>query len=252
MISSKRNHGNALVEFVVLLTPIYVLVVVGLIYMGDLTDIRMRLQPAVELASARPDTTNAATLQQQLFSGYKGGKLTTAEDTREPFPARGRTRAIIDELVSPGGKAYANVSFEFRNGELVPVLSTGVSSRPPELPPNYLENNLPELIEDTLLGDGRGNPMQGYAAKVAVQAKYEYDPGYIRVGMVNLASQAFTSKHTSLIRGTMQRESEGVGTGHPIEKLVNNPDFPDGPMGAFNFMKYDRELWLPDKGATKP
>ena len=249
MIRSRRNRGNALAELVILV-PIYVLVILGLLYIGDLTGIRMNLQPTAEQAAAMPATTETA-LEQQSFVPYNhAGNLTLTRDTIALSPTPGLVPELIDQMVMPDSKPEASVSWEFVNGRLVPVLHTGTDTQNSELKPEHLTDDEPALIEDTLLGEGRGNPFAGFAAQVSAMLEYEYEPGYIRVGPVDLEGQTVGSRHTSLVRGSMQRDldpkaSTGLSTDKLIRRMPEAESFP-------GFDDYDESLWLPDLKKADP
>jgi len=243
MITTRRTRGNALAELVILL-PIYVLVILGLLYVGDLTGIRLALQPGAEQAAALPTTTEAE-LEQQSFVPYNpAGNLTITRDSNALSPAPGLVPELIEQMVTPDSKPEASVSWRLVNGKLVPILHTGSDRQSAELDPVHMTDDEPELIEDTLLGEGRGDAFAGFAAQVTAVLDYEYDPGYVRVGPVDLESQTPGARHTSLVRGKMQREldphaSNGLSTDKLIRRMPDAASFP-------GFRVYDETLWLPD------
>jgi len=238
MIRRKENQANALVELVILL-PLYVLILLGLIYIGDLSGIRTRLQPAVEQAAARTETVTAADVEKEMFSLYPEGELTLLEKQgKQSFPPPGEMRRIIDYLADPPERPWASGSWEFRNGRLVPVIHTGMWRRAAELEKKHLEEMKPELIESTL---------QDYMNEVEARAHFSYDAGYIRIGPVELSRMGeLDAEHRAFARGDRERRVAGGGYNHPIEELLAEmgagqplPDYPD-------FMTYRRELWWPD------
>jgi len=243
MIRLKRNRGNALAELVILV-PIYMLVILGLLYIGDLTGIRLNLQPGAEQAAALPATTESA-LEQQSFVPYNhAGNLTITRDSNALSPTPGLVTELIEQMVTPDSKPEASVTWELVNGELIPILHKGSDTQPTELDPVHMTDDEPALIEDTLLGEGRGDPFAGFAAQVTAVLDYEYGPGYIRVGPVDLEGQTPGARHTSLVRGSMQRDLDpNAGAGLSTEKLIRR--MPD-PASFPGFGVYDESLWLPD------
>lgn len=246
MIRHKHNRGNAIAELV-LLVPLYMLILLGLLCIGDITGIRTRLWSAVEQAAALPDAPlDRTTVEKQLFSLYPEGnlvELTLDGGTPAPFPPPGEMRRIIEYLVDPPSSPWARGSWKFVNGELIPVVATGSSQRPSELADRHLDDGEPELLETT---------MQGYMYEVSARARFSYDPAHLRIGPpLNLnpvtLGQDLTAEHSTCARGDLERDVEGDGSGHPIEPLVEL--MPEGrPMPDFpNFMRYDRSLWLPDQ-----
>ena len=248
MISREHNRGSALAELAGLL-PIYVLVILGLLYIGDLAGIRMNLQPTAEQAAAQPDTSQAS-LQQEFAEYNHSGSLTLDRAAPEASPRPGRVAEIMHELVNPGDKPFANVSWKFVNGELIPVVDTGSRTKPRELDATYLEDNKPELIEMTLHGMGAGYMV----GESSAEATYDYKPGYV-VPYEALDTQEIRAKHTALIRGTGARETEGTAQDHPVEKLVGEmpPRLEPQKLTDFpKFMTYERILWLPDGKRSTP
>ena len=250
MISREHNRGSALAELAGLL-PIYVLVILGLLYIGDLAGIRMNLQPTAEQAAAQPDTTSHASLQQEFAEYNHSGSLTLDRAAPEASPRPGRVAEIIERIcVHPEARAFANVSWKFVNGELIPVVDTGSRTKPRELDATYLEDNKPELIEMTLHGMGAGYMV----GESSAEAMYHYKPGYV-VPYEALDTQEIRAKHTALIRGTGARETEGTAQDHPVEKLVGAmpPRLePQKLTDLPKFMTYDPVLWWPDKKRSTP
>ncbi|NQT21526.1 MAG: pilus assembly protein [Planctomycetes bacterium] len=246
MIRRKHNKGNSLVELV-LLVPLYLLILLGMLCIGDLTGIRTRLRSAAEQAAALPYAPlDTSAVEAQLFSLYPEGdlvELTLDEGTPAPFPPPGEIRRIIEILVDPPGKPWASGSWEFVDGELVPVVTTGQSQRPAQLADRHLDDDEPDLLETT---------MQDYMHEVSAKARFSYDPDYIRIGPpLNLnpitLGQDLTARQTTCARGDLEREVAGDGSGHPIEPLVEL--MPNGrPMPHFpGFMQYHRSFWRPDR-----
>ncbi len=236
MTTRKHNDGNALAELVILL-PLYVLILLGMVFIGDLTGIRTRLWSAVEQTAARPQTQIASRLQRQLFSLYPEGELTLEEDDLAPFPPPGEMGRMIDILVNPPREPWATGSWEFRNGQLVPVINTGYSQRRKELGDKYLEDNVPELLELT---------MKGYMHEALARGQFFYAAGYLRVGPVSLAREGeLAAKHRAFARGELERTVEG----ETIEREIDNV-FPEMESAMPRYLpppKYDRSLWLPDQ-----
>ena len=246
MIRRKHNRGNSVAELV-LLVPLYMLILLGLLCIGDITGIRTRLWSAVEQAAALPDVPlDRTTVEKQLFSLYPEGdlvELTLNEGTPAPFPGSGDLQQMIEDLVEPPSRPWARGTWQFVNGELIPVVATGSSQRPPELAERHLDDGEPDLLEAT---------MEDYMYEVSARARFTYDPAHLRIGPplnVNPVTlgRDLAAEHTTCARGDLERDVEGDGSGHPIEPLVEL--MPEGrPMPDFpNFMPYDRSLWLPDQ-----
>jgi len=251
MLRRKRTRdGNALAELVLLL-PLYVLIVLGMLFIGDLTGIRTRLQPTAEQAAARPGTVSESALQRQEFSLYAEGSLSIEEDAPKPFPPPGEVSRIIDYLADPPAETRAHGYWEFRNGRLVPVVRTSTYRRPAELSRFYSDDHEGDLLEETL---------RGYMHEAAARARFSYYPGYIHVYPFELYKERTSGNdsdfpgeleagHTALARGSLERDVDFTGRNHPIETIVQMmpegqpmPDYPD-------FMTtYPRDLWLPDGG----
>jgi hypothetical protein len=250
MTPHTRNRGNALAELVLLL-PLYVLIIFGLIYIGDLTGIRTRLQPAVEQTAARPGTVSEDAMEGQLFSLYPEGDLALEEDPLEPFPPPGELARMIDYLADPPERHWAAGSWVFRDGRLEPVIDTGSSTRPAELSDRHTDDNEPELLEET---------MRGYMHEASARGRFSYYPGYIHIYPFELfrsgnphadeeLGRRLEARHRAFARGDLERSVEGDGHGHPIEPLVEM--MPEGqPMPDYpEFMTtYPRSLWLADEG----
>ncbi|HUS59421.1 MAG TPA: hypothetical protein VM141_12285 [Planctomycetota bacterium] len=235
MIKHVSNRGNALAELVILL-PIYVLVIFGLIYLSDLTGIRTLLHPAVEQTAARPGTASAVAMERRIFSLYRGS-LTLEEEAQQDFPTAGELRRMLEYLNDPPSVPWAQGSWQFVNGQLVPVVSTGSSSRPREIGDEQLDDDEAELLELTLTG---------YQFETGARAQFSYNPANTRVGPVDFGRQELEARHRVFVRGELERSVEGDGQGHPIEGLVqmmrNGQKLQDYP----DFSRYRRELWTPD------
>jgi len=244
MFAIRRTRGNALIELVILL-DLYALLLLGLIYIGDLTGIRTKLQPAAEETASRLKDTTPASLETRHFSAYADGTLSRYETSADSFPEPGELREMIEYLVHPPVTTSASGHWQFINGVLVPVVSVNQDQRPAELNDKCLQDRVPELLEIST-SDGTSE----YMYKSAATLQYRYDPGFIKVGPVSLPGQDVESQHTTLLRGELERPVGATAQGHPIESILQQmpagqemPDFPDFQSGS-----YHQGYWLPDKG----
>jgi len=239
MIRRKENQANALVELVILL-PLYVLILLGLIYIGDLSGIRTRLQPTAEQAAICTQDISAATLEEQMFSLYPEGNLTLIEKSdKGSFPPSGEIRYILEYLADPPQRPWASGSWQIQGGQLVPVIHTGYHTGTGDARArNLIDDTEPELLEQT---------MEGYMNEVSARAHFSYDAGYIQIGPVELTRLGeLEAEHSADARGELERTVAGGGYGHPTEELMENlPEW--RPLQDYpNFREYPRELWLPD------
>jgi len=249
----RTDNGNALAELVLLL-PLYVLILLGMLFIGDLTGIRTKLQPTAEQSAVRPGGVSASVLQQQEFSLYAGGTLEIEKDEPEEYPPAGELARIMEYLADPPATVRAHGYWEFQNGRLVPVVSVSTYHRNAELTDWHLDDNEPYLLEETL---------RGYMHETSARARFSYYPDYIRVypfelyksrtggGDENFPGE-LEAEHRAFARGTLERSVEASGRNHPIDGIIEM--MPEGgPMPDYpNFMStYLRDLWLPDGGLKR-
>lgn len=233
MKTRRKNSGNALAEIAILM-PLYVLFILGIMYIGDLTGIRTLLHPVAEEAANHPDA-GVLDLERRITAAYPEGNLEVRmPETGEEYP----TAEQLDRFTQSHTSYSAHGTYVLRNGQLEEVVSVRRRVRPPMLG----EDLLPVLEE---LWNGR-------LYHLTATAEFSYEPEYLKPAGIPLLGRSFEASHTTLTRVGAARNVESDGTSHPIDEIIllleNGRPLQHYP----DFMRYNRDLWLPDMGRNAP
>ena len=219
---------------IAILLPLYVLFIVGIMYISDLTGIRTRLHPVAEEAANHPDA-GVLELEQRMVSTYPEGTITVEmPGTGEEYPTEEQLRQYTQSHTS----YTASGSYQWRSGgRLEEVVSVSRDIRPPMLSDDVFAV-LDELFQDRL-------------RLSTATVEFSYAPRYIRPVGIPVLSRSFEASHTTLTRGDVVRNVESDGSSHPIDEII--PLLENGrPLQHYpDFMRYDRTLWLPDMGRNQ-
>jgi len=251
-MNPRRNPrlATAAVEFLVLL-PVMVLMLFGMMYVGELTVFKERThfggQYAMDAKGNQSESQSVrGTITDLLYSNLVG-KLAVSERaaTSAQIPEPGEIPDMFEEMCRPVNAVRATGRYVFTGGKLKFVVTTRESD---ELSPEgkYInryalrEDNIPELTTEML---------QGWAERNRVDLAYDYEPYYISIGKWPLEAVGLATGFQSAVRAGKTREvtDPPSGMSHTIETVTANPQMSDaGQLPDYPDFGGDEQFWEPN------
>lgn len=226
-IYSHRTRASAVVELLILL-PVVLLILIALMYFGQASLFRGRLNFAAEYAMDTPgdqsETPDAPETVSQIFYPTPVGKLTVTEYAPDPSecPTTGELRQMFEDMVQPIYSTYAVGRYVLANGQLQFVVSTHQSSYLSQdgqfvLSAGLLNGNIPELTQQE---------MQDWQVRNRVEMTYSFKPEYVSIGRWALEPEDLTLEYQSTVRTDKVREAAQLKL-DDVDALTGNPNMTD-------------------------
>ena len=99
-LSPRRDRGASMAEMAVL-SPVYILIVIGLIYLGDMVMAKQQAVAAARYLAWKPNakyTGSASSVKSQFFAGLPGkvSRVVDREEKKDLYDAGGLRKALKD------------------------------------------------------------------------------------------------------------------------------------------------------------
>jgi hypothetical protein len=247
----KRLAGNAMVEFVILL-PLYLLLLLGVVYLGQVAFFQERSLEANRLATLMPGNQSESprvrgVVAQSLFEPGVG-QLTLTEINQElptwvdverilyPPP-----RPVVTVATSATATGYTDIDLDSLQDDLETVIQgQPVSPPPPPPPPSppYRDIRLINVLHDL---------MRNWVQRTSSQSQYRYEPKYLSLEHVRLPPAEPSAQHRVVSRTGSAREVRGPRGENLSPGLVNQLLDGRAPVTGFPYFSgFPQELMSPN------
>jgi hypothetical protein len=241
----RRRRGSAVVELVVML-PVFLLILVGMMYLGEMSLFRQRTEYGGEYAVDAPgDQSEAAAARgpvSEQFYPSPIGELTVTEQQLADVPEEGEIREAFEDMIEPTTTHSASGRYVIGpDGKLRFVVTTHSHTRRfRHVPPELFDDHVPELVTDV---------ESGWAHRRRADLVYSYDPDYLRMGDWNLDPVEVKTQVQAVTRGEKKREVAvpEPGQNHPIDAITDHRLMRDhGRVPHYPDFHGDQAFWQPN------
>jgi len=245
-----RTRGNAMVEFVILM-PLYLLLLLGLIYLGNVALFQERSLEANRLATLIPGDQSETprvrgVVSRALFDPVAGGLTLT--ETAEELPSPVDIERTLYPPPRPPGEARAasatghtGIDLDSLRDDLETVIEGDPGTPPPPPPPpnppprtNWLLTALHDLMTD-------------WVQRTSSGTRYEYKPSYLTLERLQLTPVEPAAQHQTVSRTGGGREVRDARGANSSAELIRR--FGDGQAPVPGFPRFGdrpREVMTPN------
>lgn len=248
--SGRRSRGSAAVELVILL-PILLLIIVAMMYMGQLSLHQERMHFGGEFAiDAGGDQSEAGPIHGDVteqFYPFTDGELTVVEGPADPaeIPQIGEVREMFEDMCEIVYSTVAIGQYVFTPSGLQFVVTTHTSnalSADGQYVQGHrlLEDHIPELTTEQA---------EDWITRSRVELQHAYHPDFIDVGRWPLDEVGLSAELQSAVRDEKKREVTNPpgGTNHWADTLTGHTQMMNpGQLPHYPEFTGDEPFWEPN------
>ncbi|MDP6114740.1 MAG: hypothetical protein QF437_02995 [Planctomycetota bacterium] len=248
MWTNINRKASALVEFLVIL-PVFVLLLLGLIYLGEVAILGEKSIHGSSLASFHPGDQSegfreSGYVSNEVFQGFEGSYR--VKESKETLPEPDAIERILypppvsreKEPVKPRARGHTGIDLDTVFDDLETIIIGEEGSPGRAVPPPVKDAQLLEVMETQL---------HNWYARTRTRTEFEYEPDYLTLYRTGITPSGAGAGHTVNVRTEKVRRARDEQGEHLAPELINSLNDGTAPTPGYpTFKNFDARLMAPN------